>query len=182
MSIINSAVAGGEIVIKLGVRGNLSLGLEVWDEVLNCKIKQILISHGDAINSIQMGYTTPAGLFFMAHRHGGDGDTFDCVNLESWETLTMVKGYYGPLTGSNAAVVRSLSFGTNKATYGPFGTEEGTPFCFNIPSGVSFGGFHGRSDSRHLHAIGIYIKSMARHHLGPKPERVDFTRYYHAVE
>nr|XP_010932117.1 jacalin-related lectin 3 isoform X3 [Elaeis guineensis] len=154
-----------------------------WDEVFNGKLRQILISHGDAINSIQVSYsTTPGERLVLAHKHGGDGDEFDCVNLESWESLTMVKGYYGPVRRNDPSVVRSLTFGTNGATYGPFGTEEGIPFCFHIPSGVSFGGFHGCSDGRYLHAIGIYIKSTARHHLGPKPERVYFGRSVHSVE
>ncbi|XP_038973586.1 agglutinin-like [Phoenix dactylifera] len=140
MSIINTSAPNKEILIKLGARGNLPLGVEKWDEVFNGKLRQILISHGDAINSIQVSYTDGSGTLILAPRHGGDGDKFDCVDLESWETLTMVRGYYGPVRGNNAgAAVRSLTFGTNGATYGPFGIEEGTPFRFNIPSGVSFG-------------------------------------------
>ncbi|XP_008787022.1 agglutinin-like [Phoenix dactylifera] len=177
MSIINTSAPSNEILIKLGARGNLPLGVEKWDEVFNGKLRQILISHGDAINSIQVSYTDGSGTLILAPRHGGDGDKFDCVDLESWETLTMVPGYYGPVRGNNAgAAVRSLTFGTNGATYGPFGIEEGTPFRFNIPSGVSFGGFHGGSDSGYLRAIGIYIRSIARYHLEPLPERVSFSR------
>ncbi|XP_038973588.1 inactive protein RESTRICTED TEV MOVEMENT 1-like [Phoenix dactylifera] len=182
MSIINTSAPSNEILIKLGARGNLSPGVDKWDEVYNGRLRQILISHGVAINSIQVSYTAPSGALVLAPRHGGDGDKFDCVDLESWEALTMVQGYYGPLRGNNAGVVRSLTFGTNGATYGPFGIEEGIPFRFNIPPGVGFGGFHGCSDSRYLHAIGIYIKSMARYHLAPKPERVSFSRSTYSVE
>ncbi|XP_038973587.1 jacalin-related lectin 3-like [Phoenix dactylifera] len=181
MSIINTSVPNNEILIKLGARGNLSLGVEKWDEVYHGRLRQILISHGDAINSIQVSYTDGSGRLVLAPRHGGYGEKFDCVDLESWETLTMVGGYYGPLRGNNAGIVRSLAFGTNGATYGPFGIEEGTPFRFNIPSGVRFWGFHGGSDSRYLHAIGIYIKSMARYYLAPKPERVSFSRSTRSV-
>ena len=94
----------------------------------------------------------------------------------------MVKGYYGPLRGHNASVVRSLTFGTNGAAYGPFGMEEGTLFCFNIPPGVSFGGFHGRSDSGYLRAIGIYVEPMAQYHLDPKPLAADFSRHGYAPD
>ncbi|KAG1359030.1 jacalin-related lectin 3 [Cocos nucifera] len=163
-----SSIQDNEFLVKVGARGDHSLGPEDWDEGGFGKVRKILISHGDAINSIQVGYFTDGSLV-LAHRHGGSGDKFDCVNLESWESLTMMKGYYGPLRGHHASVVRSLTFGTNAATYGPFGIEQGTPFCFNIPSGVSFGGFHGRSDSSFLRAIGMHVKPMASYHYWPKP-------------
>lgn len=91
----------------------------------------------------------------------------------------MVKGYYGPLNGINAIAVRSLTFGTNGATYGPFGMEEGTPFCFNIASGVSFGGFHGCCDSGYLRAIGMYVKPMAKFHFDPIPSEVYMPCNFH---
>ncbi|XP_073101145.1 jacalin-related lectin 19 isoform X3 [Elaeis guineensis] len=166
-------------LVKLGAVGD-SFG-PGWDEAGYGEVRKILLSHGDAINSIQVSYCTE-GTSVLAHRHGGSGDKFDCINLESWETLTMVKGYYGPLAGRYENVVRSLTFGTNGGTYGPFGIQEGTPFCFNVRSGVYFGGFHGHSDDRYLLAIGIYVKPMATYHYRPKPGRSDAPPYFYSAD
>ncbi|CAL9115705.1 unnamed protein product [Musa acuminata var. zebrina] len=168
-----SIIQDDEFAIKLGVTGRVSHRSSKWDEVCYGKIKQILITHGDAINSIQVAYDFK-GTPILAHRHGGDGDRFDCINLLSWETLTVVKGYYGPLGNDGIDVVLSLTFVTNGGnTYGPFGRESGTPFCFNIRNGVHFWGFHGYSNSRYLCNIGIYVKPTAeyKYHFLPKPEK-----------
>ncbi|URE19151.1 Jacalin [Musa troglodytarum] len=70
--------------------------------------------------------------------------------FEPSEYLTSIGGHYGPVEQRGAAVMRSLEFGTNRRKYGPFGWEEGTPFCFDFHSGLDFGGFHGRSTGSHL--------------------------------
>ncbi|KAJ8493608.1 hypothetical protein OPV22_015329 [Ensete ventricosum] len=41
--------------------------------------------------AIKLGVTGRVSL--RSDRHGGDGDRFDCINLMSWETLKVVKGY-----------------------------------------------------------------------------------------
>jgi len=55
-------------------------------------------------------------------------------------------------------LVRSLSFESNKKTYGPFGVEQGT--YFSVPmTGAKIVGFHGRC-GWYLDAIGVYMKSL----------------------
>ncbi|RWW03736.1 hypothetical protein GW17_00033082, partial [Ensete ventricosum] len=164
-----SNIVNEEIVVKVGPRGDVVSRSVEWDESSYGKVKHILVTHGSAINSIQIIYDIN-GTVELAHRHGGDGDYFDCISFEPWEYLTSVSGHYGPVEQRGAVVMRSLKFGTNQTNYGPFGREEGTPFCFNFHSGLDFGGFHGRSTGSHLSALGIYVKSISlKHHFKPDP-------------
>ncbi|THU61338.1 hypothetical protein C4D60_Mb07t22230 [Musa balbisiana] len=187
-----SNIVNEEIVVKVGPRGDVVSRSVEWDESSYGNVKQILVTHGNAINSIQIIYDIN-GTVALAHRHGGDGDYFDCVSdllppahfspslflyplcglqisFEPWEYLTSIGGHYGPVEQRGAVVMRSLKFGTNRTNYGPFGREEGTPFCFNFHSGLDFGGFHGRSTGSHLSALGIYVKSISlKHHFKPDP-------------
>ncbi|URE14588.1 Jacalin [Musa troglodytarum] len=187
-----SNIVNEEIVVKVGPRGDVVSRSVEWDESSYGNVKQILVTHGNAINSIQIIYDIN-GTVALAHRHGGDGDYFDCVShllppahlspslflyplcglqisFEPSEYLTSIGGHYGPVEQRGAAVMRSLEFGTNRRKYGPFGWEEGTPFCFDFHSGLDFGGFHGRSTGSHLSALGIYVKSISlKHHFKPDP-------------
>uniref|UniRef100_A0A1D1ZBN3 Agglutinin n=1 Tax=Anthurium amnicola TaxID=1678845 RepID=A0A1D1ZBN3_9ARAE len=165
-----SLVQNGDILIKIGPRGDVYSKCDDWDEVCYGSVQQILVMHGKAINSIQMAYNLN-GVVALAHRHGGDGDKFDCISLEPWETLTGVSGHYAPVDETYFPAVRSIKFVSNRTSYGPFGVEEGTPFSFKLDSGVTFGGFHGRSSPTYLRAIGVYAKSNARHHFQPDPSR-----------
>jgi len=76
------------------------------------------------------------------------------------EFLTSVHGYYGSLDGWGPVFVRSLTFRSNKKTYGPFGVEQGTYFSFPM-SGGEIVGFHGKS-GWYLDAIGIYLKPLQK--------------------
>lgn len=76
------------------------------------------------------------------------------------EFLTSIHGHYGCLHDRGAVVVRSLTFESNKRPYGPFGTEQGTPFSFPMAGGKIVG-FHGRSGWL-LDAIGVYLKSSQK--------------------
>lgn len=55
-------------------------------------------------------------------------------------------------------IIRSLTFKTNKRTFGPFGLEVGTPFGFQL-EGHHIIGFKGRSDW-YLDAIGFHISRV----------------------
>ena len=74
------------------------------------------------------------------------------------EFLTSIHGYYGSLNQRGSAFVRSLSFESNKKTYGPFGVEQGTHFSFPM-SGGKIVGFHGRC-GWYLDSIGVYLKPL----------------------
>ncbi|MQL95252.1 hypothetical protein Taro_027919 [Colocasia esculenta] len=154
-----SFVRNGEMLIKIGAQGEHYGNCEEWDDVCFGKVRQIFVMHGSTlINSIQVAYDHD-GVLVLLHRRGSDGDKFDCIMLEPWEVLTGISGHYSPKDDSSGmTVVRSLTVSTNRpATYGPFGREEGTEFSFEIPSDVTFGGFHGRSSGGCLCALGIYV-------------------------
>ena len=53
----------------------------------------------------------------------------------------------------------SLTFTTNRDTYGPFGRKKESDTEFNFQTGDEplFSGFHGSIDDRGLRTIGIYV-------------------------
>jgi hypothetical protein len=76
------------------------------------------------------------------------------ICLDSDEYLTAVKGYLGYL--DNILIVKSLTFESNRQTFGPYGKEEGE--LFNLPAaGGRIVDFHGRSQD-YLNALGTYVK------------------------
>ncbi|KAI3681100.1 hypothetical protein L6452_35883 [Arctium lappa] len=72
------------------------------------------------------------------------------------EELTEMNGTIGEYIGITP-VVRSLSFGTNKRTHGPFGTDGGTSFSLPVVSG-KFVGFFGERGA-FLDSIGAILQS-----------------------
>ena len=50
----------------------------------------------------------------------------------------------------------SISFETNMEVYGPYGSEQGTPFSAPMENGEIVG-FHGFEGS-YVNAIGVYVK------------------------
>lgn len=81
------------------------------------------------------------------------------------EILTKIHGYYGSFNHLGPNLVRSLSFESNKKTYGPFGVEQGT--YFSVPlTGAKIVGFHGRC-GWYVDAIGVYLKSLKQ----PNPSK-----------
>ncbi|MQL74720.1 hypothetical protein Taro_007067 [Colocasia esculenta] len=75
-----SSVLNEDILIKIGPRGDVYSRCDEWDEVCYGNVQQILITHGKAINSIQVAYDLN-GTIVLSHRHGGDGDKFDSASF-----------------------------------------------------------------------------------------------------
>jgi hypothetical protein len=73
------------------------------------------------------------------------------------EVLVSVSGHYGSVCGT-PVIIRSLTFQSNSSKYGPFGTEDGTPFSLPVSSGKIIG-FYGRSGS-YLNSLGFYLKQV----------------------
>lgn len=71
------------------------------------------------------------------------------------EFLSSVSGHYCPVVYGGSPVIRSLTFKSNKRTFGPFGVEEGTPFTLSMDGG-SIVGFKGRA-GWYLDAIGFRL-------------------------
>eukprot|EP00252_Welwitschia_mirabilis_P017851 TRINITY_DN3974_c0_g1_i1.p1 TRINITY_DN3974_c0_g1~~TRINITY_DN3974_c0_g1_i1.p1 ORF type:complete len:108 (-),score=16.04 TRINITY_DN3974_c0_g1_i1:328-651(-) len=72
-----------------------------------------------------------------------------------------ISGYYGPLAPGKPVVIKSLTFRTNKGTYGPYGPEKGTYFS-SPETGRKILGFCGRS-GWYLDAIGVHL--VAEEHV-----------------
>ncbi|XP_042436896.1 jacalin-related lectin 3-like [Zingiber officinale] len=156
VSTMEVKILNGKIIVKLGTKRDL---LDVtsanWDELSgDGRVKQILITYSqDAINSIQIAYEQNEKLK-LTPRHGGDGDNLYAMGLRFNEHFTSVRGYFGVTKSTNYTVIRSLRFDTNLGSFGPFGSEEGTPFSFNLHN---FCGFHGCSNSKYLTAIEVHL-------------------------
>jgi len=130
-----------------------------WDDGVYSTIRQIVVTHGAAIDSIRIEYDLK-GRSVWSETHGGTdgGSETDKVKLDfPDEVLVSVSGHYGSVCGT-PVIIRSLTFQSNSSKYGPFGTEDGTPFSLPVSSGKIIG-FHGRSGS-YLNSIGFYLKQV----------------------
>ncbi|XP_056160719.1 jacalin-related lectin 4-like isoform X2 [Syzygium oleosum] len=147
----------------VGPFGN-SNGEGRWDDGKHTDVRQIDVVSGSAIESIT--FTYELGRSF-AHGTSGGGTT-NKISL-NWliEYLTSVSGYITSDFGST--VIHSLTFQSNKRTYGPFGTETGRKFSFPATGGKIIG-FYGSSGS-HLESLGAYFEPISHLHpikcLGP---------------
>ncbi|KAL1332553.1 hypothetical protein HN51_061339 [Arachis hypogaea] len=130
-----------------------------WDDGVYSSVRQFVIVHGEGIDSIQVEYDHNGNSIWSGKHGGSGGHITDKVKLDyPDEYLTSIEGYYGSLSQWGACYVRSLSFESNKRTYGPFGSEKGIHFSLPV-SGAKVVGFHGRC-AWHLDAIGVYLNSF----------------------
>ncbi|XP_070670346.1 jacalin-related lectin 3-like [Malus domestica] len=133
----------------------------IWDDRVHSTVKQLVIAHGAAIDSIQIEYDE-RGSSVWSDKHGRNGGwKTDKVKLASPEEfLTSIEGYYGKKSEWGPITVRSLTFKSNKRTYGPFGVEQGTYFSLQeTASNIKIVGFHGMS-GWYLDSIGAYVKPI----------------------
>nr|CAB3478476.1 unnamed protein product [Digitaria exilis] len=131
------------------------LGGDPWDDGVNSGVRQIIITHGVAIDSIQIEYDQRGGAVW-SEKHGtasGNSKTDQLILDYPQEVLTSISGCYGAV--GNSVVLRSLIFESSCSKYGPFGTEQGTSFSLPVSSGKIVG-FHGRSGSS-IHSIGCHL-------------------------
>lgn len=130
-----------------------------WDDGVYSTVRQIVITHGTAIDSIRIEYDRK-GTSLWSVKHGGNGGAkTDKVPLDHpTEILTTVSGHYGSMTNGSSIIIRSLTFHSNYSKYGPFGLEQGTQFSCPI-NGAKIVGFHGRS-GWYVDSIGFYMKHI----------------------
>ncbi|XP_058110557.1 jacalin-related lectin 3-like [Magnolia sinica] len=135
-----------------------------WDEGVFSGVKQIFLTRGEVMTSIQIEYDR-SGQSFWSTKHGAGGGeathmiTFDYPN----EVLNCISGYYGSINSDEGhKVIRSLTFYTSKGKYGPYGEDIGTFFTSKTIEGKVVG-FHGRS-GLYVDAIGVRMQ----HLLGEK--------------
>ncbi|MCD9639212.1 hypothetical protein HAX54_023591 [Datura stramonium] len=142
-----------------------------WNYKLRGPIKEILINHGEVIDSIMFRtINNDQGDTIDSPRFGGNGGRTSKVVIEDapLEYLTGIKGTYGYF--GRDLVVKSLSFTTNAKSYGPIGKEAGgTPFSFVMEDGGAIVGFHG-SSVIFLDAIGVYVQKLRNPYSSPPKE------------
>ncbi|KAJ4962227.1 hypothetical protein NE237_022166 [Protea cynaroides] len=122
------------------------------------------------IRSIQTAHMVGEKLQ-LSEKHGEDGRMFKTVDIDyPYEFLTGISGFTGSITDSDCnpvlikracgnSVVKSLTFETNRRKIGPYGQEEGTPFCIQMGTKRCFGGFHGRKNPLIRIQVEIMVKT-----------------------
>ncbi|XP_027091225.1 uncharacterized protein [Coffea arabica] len=130
-----------------------------WDDGVYSTVRQLVIAHGAGIDCIQIEYDRN-GTSMWSEKHGGNGGAkIDKVRLDyPNEFLTSIHGFYGSLQEWGPIFIRSLTFESNKRSYGPYGIEQGTYFTFPMTQGKIVG-FHGNC-GWFLDAIGVHLEPL----------------------
>ncbi|KDP46660.1 hypothetical protein JCGZ_10969 [Jatropha curcas] len=133
----------------------------LWDDEVHSAIKQIRITHGAFVSSICTEYYNDDGLSEWSKKHGQDLEPkMSTIKLDYPDEFpTSVTGYYDSINEMNDYSFTSLTFQSNRRTYGPFGREFGKRFSFPSFDGKILG-FHGRS-SGYLYALGAHIHPIS---------------------
>ncbi|PIA55913.1 hypothetical protein AQUCO_00700319v1 [Aquilegia coerulea] len=141
---------------------------DLWDDGVYTTVKQLVIAHGAGIDCMQIEYDKK-GSSVWSGKHGGSGGIkVDQIKLDfPDEFLTSISGHYGSINDWSPVFVRSLTFQSNRKTYGPFGTQQGNQFSFSM-NGGRIVGFHGRS-GWYLDSIGVYLKPLSPKSYSSKP-------------
>ncbi|URD96658.1 UDP-glucoronosyl and UDP-glucosyl transferase [Musa troglodytarum] len=118
------------------------------------RILKVMVRHGLAVDAIRIMYRRD-GRDEWTDWWGGRGGQLAEIVLddERDEYLAWISGRYGICGGY--LVIRSLTFASNKRTYGPFGVDDGAaPFKLD-GGGQRIVGFFARA-GHFLDAIGVY--------------------------
>ncbi|KAM5569405.1 jacalin-related lectin 3-like [Rosa sericea] len=157
--------------LKLGPFGSENGG-ESFDDGVHSTVRQLVISTNDQasrIVSIQIEYDDN-GSSFLSDKHGKEDDYYtDTIRLDyPYEFLTSVHGKYVKLWRL-PTYIYSLTFRSNRKTYGPYGDEGSLGKYFSIQApGKMIVGFHGRTSMfMNLRALGAYLKPVD-HNLNEK--------------
>ncbi|KAK7305408.1 hypothetical protein VNO77_43314 [Canavalia gladiata] len=128
----------------------------VFDDGPFTGVRQIDLSRNVGIVWIRVLYDLD-GEAVWGHKHGGAGGfKHEKIVIDfPYEVLTHISGYYGSLMYMGPAIIRSLTFHTNKSVYGPFGDENGTYFTTKLKEGKVVG-IHGRN-GLFLDALGVHV-------------------------
>lgn len=144
-------------IILLGPWGGS--GGTSWDDGTYHGVREITVVYDRCIDSIRVVYDKN-GKPVKAEKHGGIGGNQTAeIKLQCPEEfLVSVSGHYFPVVHGGSPVIRSLTFQSNRRTFGPYGVEEGTPFTFSMDGGIIVG-LSGRS-GWHLDAIGFRLSRV----------------------
>ncbi|KAJ6684827.1 JACALIN-RELATED LECTIN 3 [Salix purpurea] len=132
-------------------------GGKPWDDGVFSGVKKIFLTEGEAIYCIQIKYDRNGQSVWSVRHGGGSEGSSNMIEFDyPDEFLTSVCGYNASPTGDDRGCIKSLTFHTNKAKYGPYGEEAGTFFTSSKTEGKIVG-FHGRSGC-YLNAIGVHLQ------------------------
>ncbi|KAI7729339.1 hypothetical protein M8C21_004793 [Ambrosia artemisiifolia] len=128
-----------------------------WVYLPQGSIEKIIVQHGTAIDSIKFQTDCSKGetqsSFFGDKRISSQSEvttiSIDCPK----EYLILISGTFGNEDGDD--VIKSICFMTNLNLYGPYGTDKGTAFSYEVKDKVIVG-FHGRASTYYITAIGVY--------------------------
>lgn len=142
-----------------------------WTDGTYSGVRRIIVTANEhALTSFQMHYGLEGDdgfkdRIFYSHLHGGTvgrphqgalGNRSEYSLNYPDEMLTKISGHFGNYKAwpEGWVVIKSLTFHTNKAKYGPCGQEQGTPF--ETEEGGKIVGFFGSSGTL-LDSIGVYM-------------------------
>ncbi|XP_062211488.1 horcolin-like isoform X2 [Phragmites australis] len=142
-------------VVKLGTWGGDG-GITHDITVAPQRLESITIRWGKVIDWIAFSYRDRDKQLHTAGPWGGTGGkSEEMITLDASEYVTDVAGSVGPI-GDLTHVITSLKIVTNRATYGPFGRGDGTPFNIPVLNNGSIVGMFARAGD-YLDAVGFYI-------------------------
>ena len=133
--------------------GDGGLPIEGYEIPAGARIRQIRVTYGWFVDSIQVAYTDADGNLQALPGIGGHGEREHLFILDADEYLVGVSGRSG-------AYVDSIRFHTNKRVSPTFGGEGGeVEFTLLAPEGSEVVGFFGRADW-YIDAIGILTQPL----------------------
>ncbi|XP_072954510.1 agglutinin alpha chain-like [Typha angustifolia] len=142
-----------EAISKMGPSGGSGGGAREMNVDGVSRINKLIVRHGGAIDAIRIMFERN-GQPEWTPMWGGSGGGFTEINLGPDEHLISVEGHYGKF--QDWLLIRSLTFVSNRHTYGPYGRQEGTSFSLPADNGQIVG-FHVRS-GKYIDAIGTYVR------------------------
>lgn len=139
---------------KIGLSGGEGgVPIEGYVVPAGARIREVKVTNGWFVDSIQVSYVDAAGSVRALHGVGGHGDVEHTFVLEDGEYLVGV-------SGRSAQYLDSICFHTNKRVSPTYGGEGGdVEYAFLAPEGSEVVGFYGRADW-YIDAIGIVARPM----------------------
>ncbi|OIT28384.1 inactive protein restricted tev movement 1 [Nicotiana attenuata] len=131
----------------------------IWDEKGRDQLAGIYVFYDKyTIHGLQFLFYENGSLV-MSNIHGVDNrENFHAIVFDyPSEFLTSISCSFCHLPS-----LESIKFGTNKVSYGPFGTPstDAKDFNFQIGNHLLFGGFHGTKNCFGIGSIGVYLKNI----------------------
>lgn len=128
-----------------------------WDDGSYNGVREIRLVYDWCIDSIHVVYDKKGKPVSVEKHGGGGGNKTAEIKLQfPDEFLVGASGHYCPVIHGGSSVIRSLTFKSNRRTFGPYGVEVGTPFSSSAEGGERIVGFKGRS-GWYIDEIGFYL-------------------------